>query len=836
MRAQSELGAAIQALESSNTADFQPNIDTLVGNGTNVVFTVGFLMADVTKAKALASPGTVFAGVDEYFDAPSDNLLGMSFKEHEAAYLAGVVAGLGTLDEGLDARINTQNKIAFIGGMDIPPVERFEAGFIAGAKSVNPGVEVLISYADAFDDEARGEELALEAISQGADIVFAAAGATGLGAITACQDAGALFIGVDTDQYLTSPGSGDVMLTSAMKRPEGAVFQTVKDVVDGTFVGGQNREFGLAEEGVGLAPFHDFESAVSQDIKDAVEAARQDIVAGTVVVPAQRVYTYDLVTDGVLTVGTSPEFPPFEFMDGSEYAGFDVDLVAAIADRLGLAHTFVSYPFSDLIGVLQGGGEFDMIASGMTITAGREALIDFSDPYCEDPGALGYEFGFAFNEANPGLRDAVNDALADLKADGTYDDIYNRWLGGTSEPFFSVSPIEPPEHMWGEGWAGDSEVTIEIDDPDVAGAVNYSTTAPTDGGGRFELFNMQFDIEAGHNVTVTQGTTVKSHEVLDLAVTSMDLDTDVIAGVGAPNAETVVNVDGKEFPVMSDGGGAWTVDVSAEVDIKPGTGTYVFQADEDNDRTQIDSFIPNPEFAVRPDVDEVAGWGWTPAENVHVAIDDLDADALPDIEFDGATNEWGDFGWMNVGADIQAGYTVTVTQGATTKSHVVTEIEVTGVDPDADTISGTAAPGSEVDVWGHEQEGLRRVTASPTTGEWTADFSVPADPGTGDPEQDRVWDLVPGSAGGAGQADDDGDSTEWHWRVTNPQFRADPQGNGVWGHEWPAGANLLITIDDLDDSPIAGLHRQRVGQRVGRLRRPEPGWIRPGRRPSRDGS
>ena len=105
--------------------------------------------------------------------------------------------------------------------MDIPPVERFEAGFVAGAKSVNPSIEVLISYADAFDDEARGEELALEAISQGADIVFAAAGATGLGAITACQDAGALFIGVDTDQYVTSPGSGDVMLDIGDEAPRG---------------------------------------------------------------------------------------------------------------------------------------------------------------------------------------------------------------------------------------------------------------------------------------------------------------------------------------------------------------------------------------------------------------------------------------------------------------------------------------------------------------------------------------------------------------------------------------------------------------------------------------
>ena len=93
-------------------------------------------------------------------------------------------------------------------------------------------------------------------------------------------------------------------------------------------------------------------------------------------------------------------------------------------------------------------------------------------------------------------------------------------------PYFAVSPIEPPDHMWGEEWEADGEVLIEIDDPDVAGAVNYSRTAPTDGMGRFELYNLPFDIEAGHVVTVTQGTTVKTHEVIDLTVTSMEPDTD----------------------------------------------------------------------------------------------------------------------------------------------------------------------------------------------------------------------------------------------------------------------------------------------------------------------
>lgn len=288
VRAEQELGVEIRALESNQIADYEPNIDQLANAAFDVIFTVGFLMTDTTIKKAPEYPDVTFGGIDQFFEAPAENTVGLLFKEHESAYLAGVVAGLGTLDPTLDDRINEENTIAFIGGMDIPPVERFEVGFIAGARSVNPDVEVLILYAGSFDDQAKGKELALSAIDQGADIVFAAAGLTGLGSITACQEQGALFIGVDVDQYYSVPGSGDVMLTSAMKNLETAVFETVKAVVDGTFVGGENRTFGIAEGGVDIAPFHDFDDAVSQEIRDAVEQARQDVVDGTVTVPATR--------------------------------------------------------------------------------------------------------------------------------------------------------------------------------------------------------------------------------------------------------------------------------------------------------------------------------------------------------------------------------------------------------------------------------------------------------------------------------------------------------------------------------------------------------------------
>lgn len=287
-RARDELGVEVKSLQSNEIADYEPNIDQLANANFDAIFTVGFLMTDVTTSKAPEYPDVVFGGIDQFFEAPATNQVGLLFKENEAAYLAGVVAGLATLDRGLDDRINDANTIAFIGGMDIPPVEKFEVGFIAGARSVNPDVKVISLYAGDFDDQAKGKELALSAIGQGADVVFAAAGLTGLGSITAAQERGALFIGVDADQYLTVPNSGDVMLTSAVKRVDVAVFETVRAALEGTFEGGQNISFGLAEEGVGLAPFHDFDDNVSQEIKDAVEKAREDVLSGAVTVPQTR--------------------------------------------------------------------------------------------------------------------------------------------------------------------------------------------------------------------------------------------------------------------------------------------------------------------------------------------------------------------------------------------------------------------------------------------------------------------------------------------------------------------------------------------------------------------
>jgi len=284
-KAKTDLSAEVKVLESKQIADYESNLTQLAGAGYSPIFAVGFLMTDAVSKIASTTPGTNFGGIDIFFTNPPKNVVGLNFKEQEAGYLAGIVAGLAT-KESFDARLNTKNVIGFVGGMPIPPVQRYEAGFVAGAKSVNPTVKVISLYAGKFDDQAKGKELGLSLISQGADIVFAAAGQTGIGTFTACQESKkALFIGVDSDQFLTLTNPGDTILTSAVKRIDNAVFQVVKQAKEGAFPGGQNLSFGLKDDGVGIAPYHDFDAKVSQAMKDAVDKATADIKAGTVVVP-----------------------------------------------------------------------------------------------------------------------------------------------------------------------------------------------------------------------------------------------------------------------------------------------------------------------------------------------------------------------------------------------------------------------------------------------------------------------------------------------------------------------------------------------------------------------
>jgi basic membrane protein A and related proteins len=286
-RAASELGVETKVLESKAPTDYESNLTQLANSGYNPIFAVGFLMTDTVVKVAPTTPDVTYGGIDEFFDPTIPNVVGITFKEAEAGYLAGVLAGSLTSQTNVDPRINDKLIIGFVGGMEIPPVQAYQAGYIAGAKKANPAVEVKSIYTGSFTDQQKGFEAGKALIEQGADIVFAAAGQTGLGTAKACQENKALFIGVDSDQFLTIPAIGDTIITSAIKKIDVAVFETIKKAVDGTLKGGVNEALGIKEDAVGLAPYHDWDSKVPAETKKMVDDAKAEIAAGTVTVPSK---------------------------------------------------------------------------------------------------------------------------------------------------------------------------------------------------------------------------------------------------------------------------------------------------------------------------------------------------------------------------------------------------------------------------------------------------------------------------------------------------------------------------------------------------------------------
>jgi basic membrane protein A and related proteins len=283
-RAESEGLVRVKVVEAHAMTDYIPNLTGLAEDGAQLVFGVGFLMIEQIQEAAKANPKTLYAGIDHtYFNAIPSNLVGISYREQEAGYLAGIVAGSMTLKYYKNSPLlNDKNVIGAVLGMDIPPVERYYAGYIAGARSVNPAVDVRSITVGSFGDRAKGKEAALALIDQGADIIIQLAGLTGMGVIDAARERKIFAIGADVDQNAAAP---DYVLTSAMKGTTASVYVTIKELVAGTLKGGQNRVFGLAEGAIDLAPFHQHDSTVPQAVKDAVARAKADIASGKIKVP-----------------------------------------------------------------------------------------------------------------------------------------------------------------------------------------------------------------------------------------------------------------------------------------------------------------------------------------------------------------------------------------------------------------------------------------------------------------------------------------------------------------------------------------------------------------------
>ncbi len=272
-QAESELGVQGRVVVSRNNADYVPNLTSLAKAKYDLVIAVGFLMADALDTVAKQFPDTNFAIIDfdqKEMKSKPKNVRGLLFKEQEAGYLVGYLAGLVTKQEG-----GSQQVIGSVGGQKIPPVDRYIAGYRAGARKASPGITTLNGYSQDFVDQAKCKEIALDQIARGAHVIFQVAGQCGLGALSAAEEKNVRGIGVDADQsYL-----GDHILTSALKKVDVAVFQTIQAAQDGSFSGGDNNVFDVASGGVGLGKIA---SDVPADLVADVNRVQDQIAAGEI--------------------------------------------------------------------------------------------------------------------------------------------------------------------------------------------------------------------------------------------------------------------------------------------------------------------------------------------------------------------------------------------------------------------------------------------------------------------------------------------------------------------------------------------------------------------------
>ncbi len=266
-RGATDLGVQTRALESKSDADYIPNLSQLGDEGYDLIVSNGFVMGEATEKAAAEYPDSKFAIIDFAYEAPPDNLLGLVFKEQEVGYLAGYLA----------AKVSESGTVSTVGGQKIPPVDRFIAGFHAGAKAARPDIKLLNGYSQDFVDQAKCKEVALDQIAKGSDVVFQVAGGCGLGALDAAKEKGVWGVGVDKDQAFL----GDHILTSAVKRVDEAVFQTIEKLVNGEFEAGV-AVFDLESDGVGLGEVSD---QVDQALIDEVDEQKEMIIAGEVQIP-----------------------------------------------------------------------------------------------------------------------------------------------------------------------------------------------------------------------------------------------------------------------------------------------------------------------------------------------------------------------------------------------------------------------------------------------------------------------------------------------------------------------------------------------------------------------
>jgi basic membrane protein A and related proteins len=285
-RAARDLGVDVRLVEPGEGSDREAGLRLLAAQGLDLVIGVGFIFTDDLKNLAEEYPNVRFAGVDYSLSTddagnlipPPPNLAALKFREEQGSFLVGAIAAL----------VSRTDRVGFVGGMDIPLIHKFEAGYRAGVKHVCPDCQVVVQYAgvtpEAFRNPGRGKEMALSQYASGVDVIFHASGSTGLGVFEGARATRKLAIGVDADQYQEAPG---FILTSMVKGVDNAVYEAIRRVHAGQFRGGVF-EFGLREGGVNYVYDANNRALIPDAVHRRVEQLRAEVIAGRIQVPSTR--------------------------------------------------------------------------------------------------------------------------------------------------------------------------------------------------------------------------------------------------------------------------------------------------------------------------------------------------------------------------------------------------------------------------------------------------------------------------------------------------------------------------------------------------------------------
>ena len=283
VQAAEELGVETKVFECRNVPSAFSEQIIAAAQSYDVVFTIGWELVDPLLEVAPEFPDVKFIHIDAAIEG-IENVSSIDYLENEGSFIAGAMAAMMTTNAD-DDKINEKKIIGAVGGMDIPVIRNFVAGYEAGAKYIDPAVKVEVGFVGDFEDPAKGKEMALTIFNKGADIIFQIAGNTGNGVIEAAKEAGFYAIGVDSDQGYIAPG---FIMGSMMKRVGLSVFETIQKILDGTYQNGAVMTYGIAQNGVGMSKDEDMQKIVGAGVIQKLEEIETGIVAGTIPVPERN--------------------------------------------------------------------------------------------------------------------------------------------------------------------------------------------------------------------------------------------------------------------------------------------------------------------------------------------------------------------------------------------------------------------------------------------------------------------------------------------------------------------------------------------------------------------